>query len=268
MSAGDKETGETKKIRLSTGSDMKLIDGSILEGGGQILRMSVAFSSLLNSPIKISQIRAGRSKPGLKAQHMTGIKLVQQLCEARTKGCELNSTCVEFVPTKMLKDIKRTEYSVDIGTAGAITLLCQVSLPCLFFSGGHPEVTLNLKGGTNVGMAPLIDYYIHVFKKNLNRFGADFKCKETDIRKGYFPKGGGSIKLQVSPFVRGGFNSITLVQPGDVTKLTIFSSVAGVLPIKMAHAMADGAKSILQQKLLQFQHLKLQKYTCIIILTI
>lgn len=48
-----------------------VIDGSLLEGGGQILRISSALSAILGIPIKIHSIRAGRSTPGLRPQHLT-----------------------------------------------------------------------------------------------------------------------------------------------------------------------------------------------------
>ena len=47
------------------------IDGSILEGGGQIIRISISLSFLLNIPIKINNIRAKRDNPGLQKQHLT-----------------------------------------------------------------------------------------------------------------------------------------------------------------------------------------------------
>ena len=236
---------------------MKVIDGNILEGGGQILRMSVAFSSLLNIPIRIEQIRAGRVKPGLKAQHLTGIKLVQKFCNASVKNCDLNSTCIEFVPTTELKENEDKEYAADIGTAGAITLLCQISMPCLLFASAETEISLLLKGGTNVGMAPQIEYYNHVFKPNLNRFGVSFICDEPDIRKGYFPKGGGRITLKIPSRKQKYLNSVTLEDPGEIAKITIFSSVAGVLPIKMAHAMLEGARNVFKRELTDFSKIEL-----------
>uniref|UniRef100_A0A3Q2NSF7 RNA 3'-terminal phosphate cyclase n=1 Tax=Fundulus heteroclitus TaxID=8078 RepID=A0A3Q2NSF7_FUNHE len=42
------------------------IDGSVMEGGGQILRVSAALSCITGSAIKITKIRAGRSTPGLR----------------------------------------------------------------------------------------------------------------------------------------------------------------------------------------------------------
>lgn len=51
---------------------LQIINGSILEGGGQILRNSVSLAALLQKPIRIENIRAGRSQPGLKNQHRTG----------------------------------------------------------------------------------------------------------------------------------------------------------------------------------------------------
>lgn len=236
---------------------MKIIDGSILEGGGQILRMSAAFSSLLGIPIKIERIRAGRQKPGLKAQHVTGIKLVQKLCRANVHGCDLHSNIIEFTPSIRLQENQTTEFSAEIGTAGAITLLCQVSLPCLLFSGAKSEISILLKGGTNVGMAPQIEYYKYVFKPNLNRFGADFICNDFETRKGYFPKGGGYVNMKVLPLKEKFLNAVSLEDPGEVSKITIFSSVAGVLPIKMAYAMVDSAKRVLEETFPEFKGIQM-----------
>ena len=52
---------------------MLTIDGSYGEGGGQILRTSLALSLVTGTPVRIEKIRAGRKKPGLLRQHLTHI---------------------------------------------------------------------------------------------------------------------------------------------------------------------------------------------------
>ncbi|VVC99094.1 unnamed protein product [Leptidea sinapis] len=144
-------------------SQILCIDGSVLEGGGQILRMSVSLSAILRIPIRVTNIRANRSKP--------------DMCKAKVKGDFIGSKEIELIPGAITGGL----YEVDIGTAGSISLLLQVALPCALFADS--PVTLVLRGGTNVQMAPQIDYMEHVFRKLLNHFGADFNLQI--IRRGY-----------------------------------------------------------------------------------
>lgn len=213
------------------------VDGSLKEGGGQIIRMSIAFSALLKKPVRITNIRAGRPKPGLQAQHMNGIQLAAELCGARTDGCQLQSTVVKFVPGQASKS---TSFVADTRTAGATTLLAQVSLPFALL-GRNSASLLTLKGGTNADFAPQVEYYNDVFLPTLKKFGASVKCDVA--RKGYFPKGGGQVTLQVSPAKE--LSPVNLTDFGDVTRVTVQASVAGVLNVKLAQEMAGAAKDVL-----------------------
>lgn len=213
------------------------IDGSLLEGGGQILRVALTLSCLKKIPVRIFNIRAGRSKPGLMEQHLKGVELVRDLANAKVIGANIGSTEISFYPG----NIRGGSYTGFVKTAGSISLLLQVSLPCALFADS--EVTLRLRGGTNAEMAPQIDYMTEVFRPILEKFGATFDFDL--IRRGYFPKGGGEVIVKVQPVSR--LNGVKLTEQGNVTSINGWSYVAGTLPVHLSDRMADGAKKVLQK---------------------
>lgn len=213
-------------------TDMLEIDGSVLEGGGQILRMSISLSAILKIPVRIKNIRAGRKKPGLAAQHFEGIQLVAEMCQAKLKGVSIGSTEIEFIPG----EIKGGHYNADPRTAGSISLLLQVALPCALFA--DTPVVLDLKGGTNAEMAPQIDYMDKVFKNILRDFGGDFKM--TILKRGYYPKGGGHVSIAILPI--HSLKSVNIMERGQVRDITGISFVSGVLPIKLAQTVSEGVR--------------------------
>lgn len=95
-----------------------ILDGSHGEGGGQILRTALALSMLTQKPFRIEKIRAGRPKPGLKAQHLTGIKALESLSGAKADGALIGGTGLEFYPAPVTVFRK----DVHVGTAGPVTL--------------------------------------------------------------------------------------------------------------------------------------------------
>ncbi|MCK4486170.1 MAG: hypothetical protein KAU38_05325 [Desulfobacterales bacterium] len=58
------------------------IDGNYGEGGGQILRTALALAAILQRPVEIRNIRAGRKKPGLRPQHLMAVKALALLIPA------------------------------------------------------------------------------------------------------------------------------------------------------------------------------------------
>jgi len=133
------------------------IDGSYGEGGGQILRTAVALSVLTKTPLEINNIRANRPKPGIKSQHYTAIKIMEELCNAETDGLTIGSSNLTFSPGK----ITSGDYHFDIGTAGSIMLVLQACILCSLRT--NSPITLKVTGGTDVKWSPSWDYFKHVF---------------------------------------------------------------------------------------------------------
>ena len=191
---------------------MIILDGNYGEAGGALVRVALALSALTGQEFKVTNIRAGRSDSGLKAQHLTAIKALKELCHAETNNVEMGSTELHFKPGKIKKGI----YDIDIGTAGSITLLLQaLILPSLFAPG---KVTFNITGGTCGKWQASVDYLQNILLPYLNRFVEKIEMKI--IKRGYYPKGQGLIRLEINPR----FN---------IHKYESFSALAEELPFKV-----------------------------------
>jgi RNA 3'-terminal phosphate cyclase (ATP) len=233
----------------SVGS-LVVIDGSKGEGGGQILRNAISFSNILRKQTRIFNIRAKRSKPGLKAQHLAGLRLATQICGGKLSGDELDSTEIMYSPAPPSIDSQESSVRTlngEIDTAGSICLLLQAALPCALLGHSKP-LDLILKGGTNASMAPQYDYWEHVFLPTLLD-----QCKIDEshiqakvIRRGYFPKGGGEVHVHVEPLSRP-LQPIQLIARGDVTSIYVRSFHAGNIPRKVAVEMAKSASTYLKK---------------------
>ena len=167
------------------------IDGSYGEGGGQIVRTSVALSAVTGKGVLIKRIRQGRPKPGLAAQHAQAIKTLGQICNATIKGAEPGSSEVLFCPQEICGGNRR----VEIGTAGSVTLLMQCLLPALLHA--EKRTSLYVQGGTDVQWSPTVDYFRNVFLPALSFF--DGKARLELLRRGYYPRGQGEVLLEVEP---------------------------------------------------------------------
>lgn len=167
------------------------LDGNYGEGGGALVRVALALSTLMGKEFKVTNIRAGREQGGLKAQHLTAIKALKEITGAETNEIDLGSTELYFKPGKF----KRGMYEIDIGTAGSITLLLQaLILPALFASA---KVTLKIKGGTCGKWQASVDYLQLVLLPQLQRFAGRIELKI--LKRGYYPAGGGEVVVEISP---------------------------------------------------------------------
>jgi len=171
-----------------------LIDGSFGEGGGQILRSSLALSMITGTPFRIENIRANRDPPGLARQHLTSVTSAATVCDARLEGAELRSRELTFVPGP----VRPGEYTFSVGSAGSTTLVLQTVLPALLV-GTQPS-SLTLEGGTHNPFAPPLDFLDKAFLPLVNRMGPHV---ETALeRPGFAPRGGGRVVATVRPVAK------------------------------------------------------------------
>ncbi|MEM7184234.1 MAG: RNA 3'-terminal phosphate cyclase [Spirochaetota bacterium] len=167
------------------------IDGSLGEGGGQVLRTALSLSILTQKPIEFTNIRAKRKKPGLLRQHLTSVKAAQAICNAKTEGVEFGASRLRFTPG----NIKADSYYFAIGTAGSTALVCQTILPVLALSDAPSTITL--EGGTHNGMSPSLCFLQHAYFPIIERMGV--KCEVNTQRFGFYPAGGGKWQLTIMP---------------------------------------------------------------------
>src|SRR5687768_8806216 len=109
---------------------MLIIDGAMGEGGGQVLRTSLALSAFTGQAFRIEGIRARRKRPGLLRQHLTAVCAVAEVCGARVNGASLGSQALSFEPGK----IRHGDYHFAVGTAGSTMLVFQSVLPLLMMT--------------------------------------------------------------------------------------------------------------------------------------
>lgn len=213
---------------------MVTLDGREGEGGGQVLRSALSLSLITGTPFRLEHVRAKRRPPGLKAQHLACVVGAAAVGHARVEGAELGSRTVEFHPGPM----RAGDFPLDVGTAGATSLLLQCLAYPLALAGGG---TLSLRGGTHVTMSPTFEYLTHVWTRALAAYGLDVQVWLKSA--GYYPQGGGAVHARVEP--------PRAVDAGDVTwpvaqvKAVLVLSCAGGLPVHVASRQADAAREAL-----------------------
>jgi RNA 3'-phosphate cyclase len=206
------------------------IDGSFGEGGGQILRTSLALSAVTGQAVRIDNIRVSRTEPGLKGQHIASIRAVADLCKAQTEDVSMGSLELTFRPGV----IRTGKVKIDTKTAGSATLVLQALLFPAFFS--KEKVVLEVRGGTDVTWSPSVDFLKNVTLPIIGQAG--FHAGLELSKRGYFPAGGGEIIVNVSP--------IRSIKPFNLTQRGRILSVNGM---SHAHnALEEGMVALRQAK--------------------
>ena len=206
------------------------IDGSHLEGGGQIIRTAIALATVTRNSVHIFNIRKGREKPGLRPQHLAGIMAAAEICNAEVNGLRLNSLGISFAPGK----ISGGKYLIDTATAGSVTLILQGIIPVSIFS--ELPIELTIRGGTAVPFSPTAEYLQHIFCVITKRMGIFLQI--TNRRHGFYPAGGGEVFVAIEP---GKVNSICLLERGKFLKVDVLSIASNHLKeSKVAERMVNG----------------------------
>ena len=161
--------------------DLIEIDGSLHEGGGQMIRSSLALSLILKKQFRMVNIRKNRPNPGINNQ-------LRSVFSAFTdKLPKLGDFQVYFFP----KFLEPTQ--IKAATAASITLMMQCLVPVFTCIGYDKLVKIN--GGTDVSRSPPLASIKNLLIPLLDRMGIRLNIE--DVKPGYFPIGKGYVDIRV-----------------------------------------------------------------------
>jgi RNA 3'-terminal phosphate cyclase (ATP) len=218
------------------------IDGSHGEGGGQVLRTSLALSLITGKPFRLFNVRAGREKPGLQPQHLMSVKAAAIVGNAQMRGASIGSSDLSFEPG----EVRAGTYRFDIGTAGATGLVLHtIYLPLALRGRAASEITIT--GGTHVRTSPAFPFLGRTWQPYLERMGLTIRL--TLERPGFYPRGGGEIRAVIPAC--SGLKGVIILLPlrgarGDEKRVSGVAGVAG-LDAGIAKRMARTARQALEK---------------------
>jgi RNA 3'-terminal phosphate cyclase (ATP) len=234
------------------------IDGSLGEGGGQVLRSSLALAILTRQPVHLTNVRARRPKPGLQPQHLAAVKAAAAISAAVVEGMYQGSQTLTFEPGS----VQPGDYRFDIGTAGATSLVLQtIYLPLALridlrglgnleglptrpdlrglgnleglptrpdlrglgnLEGLPSEITLI--GGTHVPWSPCFHYLDLQWRPYLERMGLALDL-EMELA-GFYPQGNGQVRIHIEPVSH--LTPLHLTERGSLKSIRGISAVANL----------------------------------------
>jgi RNA 3'-terminal phosphate cyclase (ATP) len=225
---------------VTVSSDLVKIDGSHGEGGGQILRTAISLSAITGKPIEVTNIRANRTNPGLRPQHLAGIKIIADLFHAKSENLKVGAEWIRFSPSDKFEG---GSIKFDIGTAGSIPLILMTVVPAVSLSNNSLQIEVT--GGTDVKASPTIDYIKHIVAKSFLSIGPKFSVDV--LKRGYYPKGGGVVQCTVTPCKAPStieFLATRYLEPKII-------SVCSQLPVHVAKRQISSALVALEKKDIQ-----------------
>lgn len=186
------------------------VDGS--EGGGQILRSSLALAAITETDLRVTNIRGNRPEPGLKPQHLAVVETLAEITDASVTGTKTGAEQIEFEPGP----VTGGHVTAEIGTAGSISLLFDAVLPLATTIDEPLSVTAT--GGTEVKWSPPLVTHQRVKLPLCRRFGLQATIERH--RSGFYPAGGGRATLHLAPST---LSRITVADRGGLAGARIFS---------------------------------------------
>ena len=226
--------------------DTIFIDGSTGEGGGQILRTSLALSCITGRRLHIENIRSTRRNPGLAKQHLCCVQAACQICEGKSEGAKQGSLVLVFHPGAT----RSGEFNFDIGSAGSASLVIQTVLPALFLA--EKSSTIAVTGGTHNPLAPPFDFISETFLPAIAAAG--FECDCRLIKPGFFPAGGGKMIVNTQPRHKptsGGHQIINICQASQE-----FQTNARIYTAKLPFHIEKRQEKLLQKSSLNIKNIE------------
>lgn len=213
---------------------MVSIDGSFGEGGGQIIRTSLALALITGKPFRVFNVRAGRAKPGLQQQHLTAVHAAATIGGAQVDGAKLGAQEFTFAPG----EVRAGDYTFSVGTAGSTMLVLQAVLPPLMIAGA-PSLLI-FEGGTHNVHAPPFEFIQKTFLPLVNRMGPNVSVELE--RYGFYPPGGGRFNVYIEPAAR--LRRLELLERGP-----IISERARALVVNLPEHIAERELQIVSRQM-------------------
>jgi len=201
------------------------------EGGGQILRTSLALAMVTGQSFELRKIRAGRARPGLMRQHLCAVRAAAEVSGGEVTGDAVGSKDLVFRPGSP----RSGAYTFQIGTAGSATLVLQTVLPGLLLAEGTSTVVI--EGGTHNPMAPPFDFLDRVFLPLVRRMGPRVEAKI--VSYGFYLAGGGRVEATIEGIGSRRLGGLELLSRGELqsTRLrALVSQLPGIIGAREVEA--------------------------------